>query len=104
MGWGRMLLLGNVGQQLDIQDAEQALASLRTEVESATQADATLSRRLELLTAENAELKLYLAAIIRLLVAKGTVTDAELRLIVDSLDREDGRADGRYDGKLRPSG
>lgn len=103
MGWGRMLLLGNVGQQLDIHDAEEALASLRTEVESAAQAEADLSRRLELLATENAELKLYLAAVVRLLVAKGTVSESELRLIVDSLDREDGRADGRYDGKLRPS-
>jgi hypothetical protein len=103
MGWGRMLLLGNVGQQLDIQDAEAALAALRREVESASQADASLARRLELLSAENAELKLYLAAVIRLLVAKGTVTEPELRLIVDSLDRGDGRADGRYEGRLRPS-
>lgn len=103
MGWGRMLLLGNVGQQLDIQDAEESLATLRAEVDSATQADADLSRRLEQLAAENAELKLYLAAVVRLLVAKGTVTEPELRRIVDSLDREDGRADGRYDGKLRPS-
>lgn len=103
MGWGRMLLLGNVGQQLDIHDAEEALASLRTEVESAAQAEADLSRRFELLATENAELKLYLAAVVRLLVAKGTVSESKLRLIVDSLDREDGRADGRYDGKLRPS-
>jgi hypothetical protein len=103
MGWGRMLLLGNVGQQLDIHDAEESLAALRTEVQSAAQADAGLSRRLDLLAAENAELKLYLAAVVRLLVAKGAVTDAELRRIVDALDREDGRADGRYDGALPPS-
>jgi hypothetical protein len=103
MGWGRMLLLGNVGQQLDIHDAEAGLAALRQGMQSAARADADLSRRLDLLAAENAELKLYLAAVVRLLVAKGTVTDAELRRIVDALDREDGRADGRYGGALPPS-
>ena len=43
MGRGRMLLLGNVGQQLDIQDAEESPAARRAEMESATRADADLT-------------------------------------------------------------
>lgn len=39
----------------------------------------------------------------RLLVAKGTVTEAELRRIVDALDREDGRADGKFSGSVPPA-
>ena len=34
MGWGRMLLLGNVGQQLDIQDTAESLAKLHEELEA----------------------------------------------------------------------
>ena len=34
MGWGRMLLLGNVGQQLDIGDLNNAIAGMGVEIVS----------------------------------------------------------------------
>jgi len=100
MGWGRMLLLGNVGQQLDIQDTERSLADLSHRLRQSGQFDREAARRLDQLAAENAELKLYLAAIVRLLASKNIVTDAELRSIVDAIDRSDGTADGKFTGKL----
>ncbi len=103
MGWGRMLLLGNIGQQLDIQDNEQSMAQLRAAVQHTGQADADLARRLDQLAAENAELKLYLAAVVRLLVSKGHISDPELRRIVDLLDRADGQGDGKYSGPIPPA-
>jgi len=57
-------------------------------------------RKINALVAENAELKLYLASIIRLLTAKGVVSDEELRAMVDAVDAEDGRSDGRLDGAI----
>jgi len=102
MGWGRMLLLGDVGQQLDIKDQRDALEELHTSVaiERAMRegADELLGR----VRRENQELKLYLAAVVRLLLAKKIVTVAEITSIVDVLDREDGKADGNFDGKLVP--
>ena len=32
MGWGRMLLLGDVGQQLDIKDQRDALEEMQTSI------------------------------------------------------------------------
>jgi hypothetical protein len=102
MGWGRMLLLGNIGQQLDIQDTERTLAQLADQLRESGQFDREVVQRIDQLAAENAELKLYLAAIVRLLVAKNTVTASELKAIVDAIDRSDGSADGRLTGKLPP--
>ncbi len=100
MGWGRMLLLGNLGQQLDINDTQAALSQIDAQLDQIGRSDQDLSRRIQQLTAENQELKLYLAAVVRLLAAKNIVTDAELRAIVDAIDRSDGAADGKFTGKL----
>jgi hypothetical protein len=102
MGWGRMLLLGNIGQQLDIQDTERALAQMAHQLRETGQFDREVARRLDHLAAENAEMKLYLAAIVRLLASKNVVSSAELREIVDAIDRSDGSADGRLTGRIPP--
>ena len=102
MGWGRMLLLGNVGQQLDIQDTERTLTQLAQQLREAGRFDQEVARRLDQLTAENAELKLYLAAVMRLLVSKNLITPGELERIVDAIDQSDGRTDGKFTGKIAP--
>lgn len=104
MGWGRMLLLGDLGQQLDIRDTQAALQHLNQQLAAARQADHGAARSLEALARENAELKLYLAAVTRLLVAKGVVTPRELADIVDVIDRSDGQADGGFSGRIPPAG
>jgi len=102
MGWGRMLLLGDVGQQLDLADHREDLEQLRTgiSIERAMRegADEMIGR----LRRENQEVKLYLAAVVRLLLAKNVVTIDEIRRIVDTLDREDRTADGAYAGPVMP--
>lgn len=102
MGWGRMLLLGDVGQQLDIKDQRDALEEMQTSIsiERAMRegADELIGR----LKRENQELKLYLAAVVRLLLAKKVVTVAEITNIVDVLDREDGEKDGNFGGPVVP--
>lgn len=102
MGWGRMLLLGNVGQQLDIQDTQQTIGHLVQQLRNGQAADRDTAHTVEKLAAENAELKLYLAAIIRLLVTKGTITPAEIEQVVREVDRSDGAVDGRFGGPLSP--
>lgn len=103
MGWGRMLLLGNVGQQLDIRDTQRALAQMSAQLRATGRFEHEAAKRIDELGQENAELKLYLAAVVRLLVAKGTVSSDELKDIVDAIDRSDGKADGQFDGKINVS-
>ena len=71
MGWGRMLLLGNVGQQLDIGDLNNAIAGMQSAVAQNENVDTEQGRAIERLQKENQELKLYLATLMRLLAARG---------------------------------
>lgn len=104
MGWGRMLLLGDLGQQLDIRDTQETLDRIKRHLQETSRFDQDVARNLADLARENAELKLYLAAIVRLLVAKGTVTPAELAAVVEAIDRSDGQTDGGLSGKIPPAG
>ena len=99
MGWGRYLLLGDLGQQLDLSDQKEELVRLRAELErrgSSPDASAALKN----LQAENDELRLYLAAVIRCLVSKQVLTAGELKQIVDVVDAEDGVQDGGFSGRM----
>ena len=101
MGWGRLFLLGNVGQQMDIEELRSGLRRMRRNAAAHSAISAQKQAEvLQGLEAENAELKLYLAALVRLLVAKGVVSADELRQVVEAVDAEDGQADGRLDGKV----
>jgi hypothetical protein len=98
MGWGRYLFLGDLGQQLDLSDQKREIESLRDELQRsrATSPGADIST----LQAENDELRLYLAAIVRLLTSKGVVSREEIKQVVDALDAEDGLQDGKFKGRL----
>ncbi len=100
MGWGRTLLLGDIGNRLDIEDTERDIEDLKDKIFSMAEADLSQGQKLDTLVRENAELKLYLASVIRLLLAKGQITRPELEAMVSAIDREDGQADGQYDGKI----
>ena len=102
MGWGRMFLLGNVGQQLDISDLAHDLQRVIAEINRQEGVDEHLKRSFERIARENHELRLYMAATTRLLVAKGLVTPAELADMVNAVDGSDGQTDGRYTGGLNP--
>lgn len=101
MGWGRMLLLGNFGQQLDIEEQKQELRELRDRMESGSNSgDMSMGMRLDMLERQSDELKLYLAAIVRHLTAKGAITMKDFEKLVDEIDGEDGASDGRYKGRV----
>ena len=101
MGWGRMLLLGDLGQQLDIQDQRREIQELRNRVRSESRgAVQNIEMRLDVLERQSDEMKLYLAALVRYLTAKGQINLNEFGSLVDEIDAEDGSTDGRYQGKL----
>ena len=100
MGWGRYLLLGSLGQQLDIEDQKAEIGSLRFQLSRGRSSGDDVDPRLEQLQAENDELRLYLFAVVRLLVAKNVVTMDDVRQVVAAVDAEDGSADGKYTGPL----
>jgi len=86
MGWGRMMLMGNVGQQLDIGDLENAVEQMRGEFQEKEQIDREQGQDIERLKKENHELKLYLATVIRLLVSKGVLKQEEVETVVRAIE------------------
>jgi hypothetical protein len=88
MGWGRTLLLGDWGNQMDIRDTRSDVADLESRLGDQGRRDMAQDRRIDALERESDELKLYLASLLRLLVRKGTLTQEELSAFVDVLDKD----------------
>ena len=100
MGWGRTLLLGDIGNRLDIEDTERSIAEIRHDLNQFNRKDLSHDQKICELKKENAELKLYLASLIRLMLAKGQINLDELENMVSIIDHEDGKADGGHDGDI----
>ena len=88
MGWGRMFLLGNVGQQLDIGDLNNAVVEMQQEFLQNQQTDLDQAKGITALRRENQELKMYLATVVRLLVSKGVLQNEEVAIIVRAIEPE----------------
>jgi hypothetical protein len=88
MGWGRMLLLGNVGQQLDISDLNNEIAGMQNEFTANEQMDREQAQSIEQLGRENQELKLYLATLLKLLVSKGVLKPEEVETTVRAIETQ----------------
>lgn len=80
------MLLGNVGQQLDISDLNNAIAEMKTAFEETQDLDRSQELSIAKLQRENHELKLYLTTLVRLLVAKGVLRQAEVDAAVQAID------------------
>ena len=87
MGWGRMLLLGNVGQQLDIGDLGNEIADMQRAFANNRDLDQEQGQVIEQLQKENQELKLYLATLLRLLVAMGVLKPDEVETTVRAIEK-----------------
>lgn len=94
MGWGRYFFLGDLGQQLDLSDQRAEIERLREELRRSHVSSPDATGPMSRLQAENDELRLYLAAIVRLLISKGIVSREEISRVVDIVDAEDGRFKG----------
>ena len=99
MGWARYLFLGDLGQQFDLNDQKAEIRNLRGELRN-NRVSSNDANDISQLKADNAELRLYLTAVVRLLTSKGIVTQDELKQIVDVVDAEDGIQDGRISGTV----
>lgn len=100
MGWGKRMLLDDVAEHPNLEASERDIARLCQHVRLQSRVDSDQDSRMEMLEAENSELKLYLAAIIRLLIAKGAMSRAEFARFVDIIDRSDGAEDGQFRGDI----
>jgi hypothetical protein len=94
--------LGNLGQQMDLADHEAEIERLKDELRSKQAVPSSVEQRLETLQGENDELKLYLAAIIRLMVGKKVASTDEIKALVAAVDREDGVEDKKFTGPMLP--
>ena len=88
MGWMRTLFMGDIGQNLEIEDLEQRLNQIRDE---RTQTARTKERQLEALQEETHELKVRLAVLIKLLVTKNVLTAQEIASMIAVLEPEDSK-------------
>jgi hypothetical protein len=86
MGWGRYFLLGNLGQQLDLQDREREMRDLRDNLDSHQSRDQQQDEWIRFLETENKELKLYVTGLVRLLVRKNLVTQEEIQEMVRAVE------------------
>ena len=80
--------MGNVGQQLDIDDLNNEIAGMQSTVAENLQVDREQGRSIGLLHRENQELKWYLATLIRLLVAMGVLQQKEVETTVRAIETE----------------
>jgi hypothetical protein len=85
---------------LDIEDTERDIASLKREIAGAFDKDMSQDEMIRKLVVENAQLKLYFVALVRLLTRKGSITRDELQGVVVAVDAEDGRSDGQFAGDI----
>lgn len=86
MGWLRMMFLGNIGQQMDIEEQRSELERLHAHASQGHAKDAQQDHRLLSLEAENVDLKLCLVELAKLLIAKGVLDRAEIEHLVDDID------------------
>jgi hypothetical protein len=88
MGWMRTLLLGDIGNRLDIADTERDIGALQARLASNIHADRDQEQRLEKLEREHLQLQLNVGSLLRLLVGKGVLSREELTAFVELLDRD----------------
>jgi hypothetical protein len=100
MGWGKLFFVGEVLQQLDMANQKREIANLRDELQKNRGSSGGAAGDLASLQAENDELRLYLAAVVRLLISKGIISQEEMKQVVDAVDAEDGVRDGKYKGRV----
>ena len=95
MGWGRTLFLGDIGNRLDIADCEEDVRILKESLMQIHQEGQSQDAELWAVQRENDQLKLYIAALIRLLMCKRILGKDEIQKMVEIIDGEDGALDGK---------
>lgn len=95
MGWMRTLLLGDIGNRLDIADAEQEISTLRRAQRDSRTSQAAKTRELAFLRDEVERQKLAIEALTRFLVTRKVINVEDLADFIKEVDAEDGVVDGK---------
>lgn len=88
MGWARTLLLGDIGNRLDIGDNEDQIRKVREELRKNRRLDASQEERITFLEQENVQLEMLVSALARLLAVRGILDQDELEPFIAVLDEE----------------
>jgi len=86
MGWARTLLLGDIGNRLDIGDAEKNIAEIRTKLSGQRDLDVKQDEAIIQLQRENEELELCVAALVKTLERKGVLSAGEVSKLVEMVE------------------
>lgn len=86
MGWGRTMLLGDVGTQMNVDDLEQDVRSLHDYLNQNRQYELSQADTIAQLTRDNHKLKLCVGTLVRILVAKNIATQEDLGAAADIID------------------
>ena len=89
MGWARTLLLGDIGNRLDIEDTEVEIDRVRRELHSSRNIDASQDAAIAQLQKENEQLEFCVAALVNTLERKRILTHEEVQKFVELIDRAD---------------
>lgn len=89
MGWARLLLLGNVGQQMDLDVHDVELGRLRQQAAARRRAFERVDHQVDELRQENEQLRLALAGLVRLLVSRNVLTNGDVAQIVGLVESSD---------------
>ena len=95
MGWMRTLLLGDIGNRLDIADTERNVSGLRQSQQRTLQGLNARELEISALKKEVGRQNLAIQALTRFLVEKNLVDEQELQEFIESVDAEDGVLDGK---------
>ena len=98
MGWMRAILLGDIGNRLDIADTEKEIGNLRRNNREKADVLNNHAQVIHELREALGQQTLVIQALTRFLIQKGLVVEAELSAFIDELDAEDGSRDGRMTG------
>ena len=88
MGWMRTLFQGDIGQNLEIEELRERLDQMRVEK---TPAAWTQEKQIEALQEETHELKVRVAVLIKLLVAKNVLTAQEIASMIAALEPKESK-------------
>lgn len=94
MSWLKHILLGDLGQSMDIEETKEMVAGQAAF--QIQQGKHVVDAKIEIarLKRRNEQLHLAVTALTRHLVAKGVVDAAELAAFIDEIDGLDGKVDG----------
>ncbi len=89
MGWGRTLLLGDIGNRLDIEDCERSIYALRRTFSDQSKVDRSQDDEIRELRRELDDLKLCVGSLTRILIARQIVSESDVTRIANVIDENE---------------